>query len=70
MPKKCLCQMNHRDLLGLFRSSHRRCSVKEGALQKFAKFHRKTTVSASLFDKVAGPGLQLYEKETSRLVFS
>ena len=34
------------------------------------KFHRKTTVLASLFDKAAGPGLQLCEKETPRLVFS
>ena len=25
--------MNHRDLLGLFRSSHRRCSVKKGFLK-------------------------------------
>ena len=34
------------------------------------KFHRKKTVLASLFDKAAGPGLQLCEKETPRLVFS
>ena len=39
--------MNHRDLLGLFRSSHRACSVKKVFL-KFRKFHRKTPVLESL----------------------
>ena len=37
MTKKSLCQMNHRDLLGLFRSSHRRCSVKKGFIKDFIK---------------------------------
>ena len=41
MTKKSLCQMNHRDLLGLFRSSHRRCSVKKGVLKKFGNFTGK-----------------------------
>ena len=36
--------MNHRDVLGLFRSSHRACSVKK----VFLKFHRKTPVLESL----------------------
>ena len=36
-----LMLMNHRDLLGLFRSSHRRCSVKKGVLKKFANFTGK-----------------------------
>ena len=39
--QKSFCQMNHRDLLGLFRSSHRRCSVKKGVLKKFAYFTGK-----------------------------
>ena len=30
--------MNHRDLLSLFTSSHRRCSVKKGVLKGFANF--------------------------------
>ena len=30
--------MNHRDLLDLFRSSHRRRSVKKGVLKNFANF--------------------------------
>ena len=33
--------MNHRDLLGLFRSSHQRCSVKKGVLKKFTYFTGK-----------------------------
>ena len=33
--------MNHRDLVGLFRSSHRRCSVKKGVLKNFANFTGK-----------------------------
>ena len=38
MTKKFLCQINCRDLLGLFRSSHWRCSVKESVPKKFANF--------------------------------
>ena len=30
--------MNHKDLLGLFRSSHQRCSVKKGFLKNVANF--------------------------------
>ena len=30
--------MNHIDLLGLFRSSHQRCSVKKGTVKNFANF--------------------------------
>ena len=33
--------MNHRDLLGLFRRSHWRCSVKKGVLKKFGNFTGK-----------------------------
>ena len=33
--------MNHRDLLGLFRSSDRRCSVKKGVLKNFTNFTGK-----------------------------
>ena len=33
--------MNDRDLLGLFRSSHQRCSVKKGVLKNFANFTGK-----------------------------
>ena len=35
------------------RSSHRRCSVKNGVLKDFRKFHRKTPVLESVFNKVA-----------------
>ena len=42
MTRTSLChKMNHRDLLGLFRSSHRRCSVKKGVLKNFANFTGK-----------------------------
>ena len=37
-----------------FRSSHRRCSAKKGVLKNFCKFHRKTPMLESLFDKFAG----------------
>ena len=40
--------MNHRDLLGFFRSSHRKCSVKKGVLRKFGNFKGKTPVLESL----------------------
>ena len=33
--------MNHRGLLSLFRSSHGRCSLKEGVLKRFANFTAK-----------------------------
>ena len=33
----------------IFRSSHRRCSVKKGVLRNFTKFTRKTPVPESLF---------------------
>ena len=33
--------MNHRDLLGLFKSSYRRCSVKKGVFKNFANFTGK-----------------------------
>ena len=47
--------IKHRYLLGLFRSSHRRCSAKKGVL-KNCKFHRKTPLLESLFHNV--PGVQ------------
>ena len=41
MTKKPLCQMNHRNLLGLFRISHRRCYVKDGVPKNFENFTGK-----------------------------
>ena len=38
----------------MVRSSHRRCSVKNGSSSKFRKFYRKIPVLESLFRKVAG----------------
>ena len=49
MTKISYCQMKDRDLLGLFRSSHRRCSIKKVVLKKFANFTGKTSVLESLF---------------------
>ena len=34
-------KMNHRDLLGLFRSSYLKCSVKKGVLKNFENFTEK-----------------------------
>ena len=45
--------MNHRDLLGLFRSSHRSCSVEKCVLKNFANFPGKH-LCWSLFNSVAG----------------
>ena len=47
--------MNHRDLLGLFRSSHWRCSVKKMCSGQYRKFHRKAPMLESLFNNVAAP---------------
>ena len=46
--------MNRKCLLTNIRSVIGRCSVKKGALKKFAKIQRKTPVLESLFKKVAG----------------
>ena len=46
--------MNRKCLLTNIRSVIGRCSVKKGALKKFAKSQRKTPVLESLFKKVAG----------------
>ena len=52
----------------LYRSSHRRYSVKKGVLRNFAKFTGKHLCQSLFFNKVAG--LQLYRKETLAQVFS
>ena len=51
------------------RSRHQ-CSVKEGCSQKFLKIHRKTPVSESLFNKVAGlTPATFFKKRISRRCF-
>ena len=47
------------------RSSHRRCSVRKGVLRNFAKFTGKHLCQSFFFNKVAGSGLQLYQKRDS-----
>ena len=42
------------------RSSHLRCSLKKDVLKNIFKFHRKTPVLESLFNKVTGLQTQLY----------
>ena len=44
--------------------------VKRGVLKKFAKFHRKTSVLESLFNKVAGLRTCNFIKKTSSQMFS
>ena len=68
MTKKSLCLMNHRNLLGLFRGRHRRCSVKKGAPKKFPNFTGKY-LCWSLF-LIKHSGQKLHEKETPTLAFS
>ena len=43
-----------KDLFYRNRSSHQRCSVRKGVLKNFFKIQRETSVSESLFIKVAG----------------
>ena len=56
---------------GIFRSSHRRCSVKKGVLRNFAKFTGKHLCQSLFFNKVAGsacvtlkPGIKVIELTT------
>ena len=42
---------------------------KQRCSQKCLKFHRETPVLESLFNKVSGPGLQLYQKRLQRQCF-
>ena len=54
----------------VFRSSHRRCSVRKGVLRNFAKFTGKHLCQGFLFNKVAGlVAKQLYWNRTSAWVF-
>ena len=43
-------------------STHPRCSVRQGVLRNFAKFTGKHLCQSLFFDKVAGLGLQFYQK--------
>ena len=52
-------------LKGRYRSSHRRCSIKKGVLENFAKFTGKHLSQSLFFNKVAGLRLQLHWKRDS-----
>ena len=57
-------------LLRRFRSSHRRCSVKKGALRNFAKLTGKYLCQSLFFNKVAGLWpVTLLRKETLAQAF-
>ena len=57
-------------LLRRFRSSHRRCSVKKGALKNFAKLTGKNLCQILFFNKVAGLWpVTLLRKETLAQAF-
>ena len=57
-------------LLRRFRSSHRRCSVKKGALGNFAKLTGKDLCQSLFFNKVAGLWpVTLLKKETLAQAF-
>ena len=49
-------------LTAMFRSSHRRCSVKKGVLRNFAKFTGKHLCQRLFFNKVAGRPATLLKK--------
>ena len=59
-----LFQMHCPKIILSLRSSHRRCSIENDVLKKFRKFHRKTPVLESLFNKVEG-----LKKDAPTLVF-
>ena len=46
---------NIRQPIGYYRRTHRRCSVRKGALRNFAKFTGKRLCQSLFFNKVAGP---------------
>ena len=52
------------------RSSHWRCSVKNGVLRNFAKFTGKPLCQSFFFNKVASIACNFIKKETLALVFS
>ena len=57
-------------LLRRFRSSHRRCSVKNGVLRNFAKFTGKDLCQSPFYNKVAGfRPVTLLEKRLSHRHF-
>ena len=56
----------------LFRSSHRRCSIKKGIVRNFAKFTRKYLCQSLFFNKSAGlrpKACNFIEKETRHRCF-
>ena len=58
--EKNLSQICVMELLAkIVRSSHRRCSMKKGVLESFAKFRGKHLCQSLFFNKVAGL-MQLY----------
>ena len=57
-------------LTGMIRSSHQRCSVKNGVLRIFAKFTGKHLCQSLFFKNVTGAACNLIEKETLAQVFS
>ena len=57
--------------IGLYRSSHRRCSVREGVLRNFTKFTGKHMCQSLFFLlKFQAPPATLFKKETLKQVFS
>ena len=54
----------------LFRSSHRRCSVRKGVLRNFAKFTEEHLCQSLFFNKVRPKACNFIKKETLSQVFS
>ena len=55
---------------GMFKSSHRRCSMKKGVLKNFAKSTGKHLSQSIFFNKVAGLTCIFIKKETLAQVSS
>ena len=55
--------INHATMFFLFRSSHRRCSVRKGVLRNFTKFTGKHLCQSLFFNKVAETLAQVFSCE-------
>ena len=54
----------------IFRSSHQRCSVKQGVLRNFAKFTGKHLRQSLFFNNVSGGASNFIKKQALAQVFS
>ena len=61
--------MNHKDLLGLLRSSHWRCSVKKVFLEIPQILQENTCVGGFFYNAIGLQACNFIKKDTSTLIF-